>query len=537
MFGWNFGDILDGIEGVLPPDAPALVHGERVLSQAQFARRSNNLARALIAYGAEAGDKVAFYMHNSAEYSELLAACFKARLVHVNINYRYTADEVAYIIDDSDARIVVFGREFRANVERIRPRLAKASVFIELGEGEDFAASFEALCETGDGERLGIPRSPDDMLFLYTGGTTGMPKGVMWTQNDLRQVTLAAARAMGPVPETLDELVAYTAAAGAPAASVIAPPLMHGTGLFTAMGAMLEGGAIVTLTSRQFDPIEMIEAIARWRAASLTLVGDPFARPMAEALDRDPQRYDVTCVERVTSSGVMWSVEVKRALLRHMPRAVLIDAFSSSEALGMGASMMTAAGEVQTARFALGDRAKVFDENDRPVPPGSGLRGMVAVGPPGPIGYYNDPEKTARTFRVIDGVRYSLPGDWCVVEADGALTLLGRGNACINTAGEKVFPEEVEEALKTHADVEDALVVGLPDPRWGQSVTGVVRLKAGRSFDEADVIAHVRNRLAAYKAPKRLFTGEVVLRAPNGKADYKTATAFALAAHAESEAR
>ena len=188
---------------------------------------------------------------------------------------------------------------------------------------------------------------------------------------------------------------------------------------------------------------------------------------------------------------------------------------------------MTAAGEVQTAKFMLGDRARVFDENDQPVEPGSGRRGLVAVGPPNPLGYYKDPEKTERTFRVIDGVRYSIPGDWCIVEADGSLTLLGRGNACINTAGEKVFPEEVEEALKTHPDVEDALVIGLPDPKWGQSVTGVVRLYPGRSLDEHDLIAHVRQSLAAYKAPKHIVTGEVNLRAPNGKADYKSAATFA----------
>jgi acyl-CoA synthetase (AMP-forming)/AMP-acid ligase II len=533
MFEWNFGDILDGVAEALAPEAPALIHGERFIDLGQFTRRTNNLARALIARGAEPGDKVAFYMHNCPEYSELLAACFKARLTHVNVNYRYTADEVFYIFDDSDATVVVFGAELRPAVETLRPRLTKVTTFVEVGGADDFAEPFEALCESGTGERLDIVRSPDDMFFLYTGGTTGMPKGVMWTHNDIRQLTLAAARAAGPVPETLDELIAFTRTAGPAPASVIGPPLMHGTGLFTAMGAMLSGGAVITLPSLRFDPMEMIEATARWRAANLTIVGDPFARPIAEALDREPGRFDVTCVERITSSGVMWSLEVKRALLRHMHRAVLIDAFSSSEALGMGASMMTAAGEVQTAKFALGERAKVFDEHDQPVAPGSGVRGMVAVGPPNPVGYYKDPEKTARTFRVIGGVRYSLPGDWCVVEADGTLTLLGRGNACINTAGEKVFPEEVEEALKTHPDVEDALVVGLPDPKWGQSVTGVIRLRANRSFDEEGIIAHVRGRLAAYKAPKRLFAGDLTLRAPNGKADYKTATAFAATAIAD----
>jgi fatty-acyl-CoA synthase len=527
MFEWNFGDILDAIAPVLPPDAPALIHGDRVLTQAQFAGRTNNLARALIERGARPGDKVAFYMHNCPEYSELLAACFKARLVHVNVNYRYTPEEVFYIFDNSDAQTVVFGAELRRHIEAIRPRLTKVRTFVEVGGGDDFAEPFEDLCAAADGSPLAVARSPQDMLCLYTGGTTGMPKGVMWTHNDIRQLTLSAARALGPVPETLDDLVAHTRTVGPAPASVIGPPLMHGTGLFTAMGAMLSGGAIITLPSLRFEPRELIEATARWRAANLTIVGDPFARPVAEALDGEPGAYDVTCVERVTSSGVMWSLEVKRALLRHMPKAVLIDAFSSSEALGMGASMMTAAGEVQTAKFALGERARVFDENDQPVTPGSGVRGMVAVGPPNPVGYYKDPEKTARTFRVIDGVRYAIPGDWCVVEADGSLTLLGRGNACINTAGEKVFPEEVEEVLKTHPDVEDALVVGAPDPKWGQSVTAVIRLRPGKSLDEPALVAHVRHRLAAYKAPKHIFAGDVMLRAPNGKADYKSAAAFA----------
>jgi fatty-acyl-CoA synthase len=536
MFEWNFGDILDAVGAVLPPEVPALIHGDLVISQGEFQRRTNNLARALIARGAKPGDKVAFYMHNRPEYSELLAACFKARLVHVNVNYRYTPEEVFYIFENSDAQAVVFGAEFRRNIEAIRPRLTSARTFVEAGDGGGFAERFEDLCESGDGAALDIKRSPDDLFFLYTGGTTGMPKGVMWTQNDLRQTTLAAARLVGPVPETLDELVAATRAMGPGPASVIAPPLMHGTGLFTAMAGILAGGAVITLTDGHFNPVEMAQAIDRWKAANLTIVGDPFARPLAEALDREPGRFDVTCVERVTSSGVMWSVEVKRALLRHMPKAVMIDAFSSSEALGLGTSMMTAAGEIKTAKFALGDRARVFDENDQPVTPGSGVRGMVAVGPPGPVGYYKDPEKTARTFRMIAGVRYSIPGDWCLVETDGSLTLLGRGNACINTAGEKVFPEEVEEVLKRHDDIEDALVVGLPDPKWGQSVTGVVRLREGRILDEAALIAHVRQSLAPYKSPKRIVTGDVSLRAPNGKADYKSATDFAARALTRAEA-
>ncbi|MEI6440702.1 MAG: acyl-CoA synthetase, partial [Alphaproteobacteria bacterium] len=220
----------------------------------------------------------------------------------------------------------------------------------------------------------------------------------------------------------------------------------------------------------------------------------------------------------------------KAGLLEHMPGAMLNDAFSSSEALGMGNSVMAKGQEVQTAKFMLGGRCKVFDENNNLVEPGSGVPGIVAIGPPNPVGYYKDEEKSARTFRVIGGVRYSIPGDWCIVEADGTLTLLGRGSACINTAGEKVFPEEVEEALKTHPSVEDALVIGLPDEKWGQSVTGVVRLAEGASLDEDAVRAHVRQSLAGYKTPKRIFVTTEVIRASNGKADYPTAKKIAEAA-------
>jgi acyl-coenzyme A synthetase/AMP-(fatty) acid ligase len=290
---------------------------------------------------------------------------------------------------------------------------------------------------------------------------------------------------------------------------------------------MLAGGCVVTLESPSFDAVEMLEAIDKHKPQSLVIVGDSFAKPILNALNAAPGKYDVSSVAVIVSSGVMWSREVKSGLLEHMPQAMLNDGFSSSEAIGMGASVMTKAGEVQTAKFMIGERCRVFDEDDQPVEPGSGKSGIVALGPPNPLGYYKDEEKTARTFRTIGGVRYSIPGDWCIVEADGSLTLLGRGNACINTAGEKVFPEEVEEALKTHPSVEDALVVGLPDEKWGQSVTAIVRLAPDQNLDEDLLRRHVRERLAGYKTPKRVLTGEVSLRAPNGKANYKAATDFA----------
>ena len=291
------------------------------------------------------------------------------------------------------------------------------------GKTAPFAQPFEKLAEEGNGGPLDIQRSGDDQFFIYTGGTTGMPKGVIWTHHDLREITLAARR-MGPVPETLEELAAATAAAPG-MRTLPAPPLMHGTGLLTAMGAMLGGGTVITLEGETFDAEELLRAIDAHKPQSMAIVGDSFARPLLNALEANPGKYDVSSVAAIVSSGVMWSVEVKRGLLEHMPQAMLSDGFSSSEALGMGNSVMMKGAEVQTAKFVIGERCKVFDEDDNEVAPGSGVAGMVAIKGPNPLGYYKDEEKTARTFRTIGGERYSIPGDWVIVETDGSLTLLG----------------------------------------------------------------------------------------------------------------
>lgn len=522
--GWNFGDILDAVEPVLPPDAPALIHDGRIVTWGEASAASNNLARSFVEGGAKPGAKIAFYMRNRPEYMIGIAAGLKARLVHVNVNYRYTPNEVWYIFDNSDAELVIFAPEFRDAVAEIRPRLPNVKRWIEATEGEaaSFAERFSDLTK-GDGAPLNVERSGDDLFFLYTGGTTGMPKGVMWTQNDMRELTLAVLRKVGPVPESLEELRHAIRTVGPGARTLIGPPLMHGTGLLSALNAYCNGGCIITLAKDSFDGAEMAQAAHDHKAQAIVIVGDSFGRPLLDTLNAAPGKYDLSGVMHMTSSGVMWSVEVKRGLLEHMPAAILNDVFASSEAVGLGGSLMMRGAEMQTAKFMLGDRCRVFDENDAPVAPGSDKLGLVAVGPPNPLGYYKDEAKSAHTFRVINGVRYSIPGDWCMVEADGTLRLMGRGNACINTAGEKVFSEEVEEALKTHASIEDALVIGLPDPKWGQAVTGVVRLRASASLDESALIAHVRNALAAYKAPKRIFATSETLRTSNGKADYVTA--------------
>ena len=315
---------------------------------------------------------------------------------------------------------------------------------------------------------------------------------------------------------------------GRTARQVPACPLMHGTGLFTAMGAFLAGGAIITLEQNaSFDSENLWDTVDEHGVTSMAIVGDAFGKPMLKALDENPGRWNVSSVQTIVSSGVMWSAEVKQGLLKHMPQAAMMDSFGSSEAVGFGSSTTTAEGGTQTSKFEIGPNCKVFSEDDREVVPGSGEAGIIARGGAVPLGYYKDEEKTAKTFKTINGVRYAIPGDWCTVEADGTITLLGRGSNCINTAGEKVYPEEVEEALKEHKAVKDALVVGIPDDKWGNAVTAVVATDVDVSEDE--LREFVQSRIARYKAPKSILFKDDLGRAPNGKADYKSIKAYALA--------
>ena len=396
------------------------------------------------------------------------------------------------------------------------------------GPCPSWATPYEAAAASHP-DRVAGPwgRDGDHLYMLYTGGTTGMPKGVMWRHDDLRRAQLDSAGLLGPAPQDMDETVTMIRTDGPGRVFLPACPMMHGTGLLSALGTLMGGGCIVTLENPSFDADELWRVVERHRVQSVAIVGDAFAKPMLAALDNAPRSYDTSSLISILSSGVMWSREVKDGLIRHIPQVALMDAFGASEGLGYGLSVTTAQGSVQTAKFVIGEHCDVFDESDAMVEAGSGIPGFIARKGAIPVGYYKDPEKSAKTFRTIGGVRYSIPGDWCIVEADGSLTLLGRGSACINTAGEKVFPEEVEEALKTHPSVEDALVVGLPDEKWGQAVTGVVKLSPGETLDEDALRAHVRKHLAGYKTPKRIVATETNFRASNGKADYKTAKSVA----------
>lgn len=530
-FAWNYGDILDAVDAITPADRPALIHGDRVVDWGTFTTHSNNLARALLDNGAEPGEKIAFYMRNRPEYAEAIAAGFKARLTHTNVNYRYIDHELIYLLDNSDATIVIYAAEFASQVATIRLQLPNVHQWIEVADGYPGGSDvldYDALVNHGDGTPLGLSRSPDDMLFLYTGGTTGMPKGVMWRQQDLWCVMGAGGNPRINLQPSVDlDDYLERLQAGDPPVNLPLPPIMHGTGLLSTITAMTHGGTAVMLTGRGYDANEALAAIDRHRVTAATIVGDAFARPMADALDEHPGKYDISSLRLISSSGVMWTRDVKARLLSHNPNLMLIDGFSSSEAIGLGSSVMTKDQEIEVAKFTLGPKCKVFTEDLQEVEAGSGASGMVAVTGFLPVGYYKDEEKTARTFPVINGVRYSIPGDWVRVEHDGTLTLLGRGSNCINTAGEKVYPEEVEEALKHHESVADALVIGLPDERWGQAITAVVKLNSGFELDEIGLREFARGHLAGYKLPKRILAKDDLERAVNGKADYDRIRAYA----------
>jgi 3-oxocholest-4-en-26-oate---CoA ligase len=531
---WNYADIWESIAAAVP-DRPAQIQGERVLTWSQFDRRADALAAALLDAGLERQAKVAAYLFNAPEYLETYFAAFKAGLVPVNTNYRYVADELIYLFDNADAEAVVFHAAFAPTVEQIRSRLPKVKAWICVAQARhaspDFAADYEDLVGRDIG-RVTAPwgRSGDDLLILYTGGTTGMPKGVMWRQDDLFNVLGAGGNLLLDIPPLESAAEAATRAeATQPVLNIAAAPLMHGTAQFTALMSLTNGGTVACLPSTHFNAIEFWTEAERLKAGSAAIVGMAFAQPLLESLDAHPGRWDLSSLLRLGSSGTVWSMENKQGLLRHLPQMGIFDSLGSSEAVGLGASSSAAGAEAETAKFMLGLNTAVFTEARRRVEPGSGERGLIAVSGFLPLGYYKDPEKTARTFWEMEGRRWSVPGDFATVEADGSLKLLGRGSQVINTGGEKVFPEEVEEAIKRCPSVRDAAVVGVPDPRFGERICVVVEAAPGAAPTLEEISEHVRAHLAGYKVPREMVLSPVH-RAPNGKLDYKALRSLALAA-------
>ncbi len=527
--GWTIADVWEAIAAA-QPDQAAQIQADRVLTWGQFDARADALAAHFIANGMSRQGKVAGFLYNGPEYLETYFAAFKGGFAPVNTNYRYGAEELFYLFDNADAEAVVFHASFSEVLERIRGRLTKVKCWVAVAEpghaAPAWADDYDTVVAKVPAQRsVKAPwgRSGDDLLLLYTGGTTGMPKGVMWRQDDLFQVLGAGGNAaLGVPPATsIEELLARHASPDhLRSISLVCAPLMHGTGQFSAFINFINAGTVATLPSRKFNANELWNEVERLQATNVVIVGLAFSTPMLEALDANPGRWNLSSVRAMSSSGSMWSLENKQGLLRHMPTAIIMDSLGSSEAVGLGASSSAAGAEAQTAAFMLGPNCVVFTEDGRRVAPGSGERGLVAVTGFLPAGYYKDEEKSAKTFQIMEGIRWSVPGDWAEVNADGSLKLLGRGSVCINTGGEKVFPEEVEEALKRHATVRDAVVVGVPDARFGERICAVVEPEAGQSPTLVDLSESVRSQLAAYKAPRELVLVDTIGRAANGKVDY-----------------
>jgi 3-oxocholest-4-en-26-oate---CoA ligase len=523
------------------PDAVALVQGERRLTYREWDDRAARLASALASFGIGAGAKVALHLYNCPEYLEACAAAFKLRAVPVNVNFRYRASELGYLLDNADAEVVITHTSLTGALSEALPELDRLrAVVVVADEGEHALAgayAYEDLVAAAEPAPR-ITRSGDDFLFWYTGGTTGLPKGVMWHQGTL----LDYAVTRGYVSQGL-EPPASLAEAGPAAATLRArgtaqvqmptTPLIHATAMINAFQGFSQSGRVVLLESRRFDAHELWRTVERERVTNLTIVGDPIARRMVEALDEADARgtpYDVSSVRRILSSGAVWSAPVKAAL-RARGDMVLYDTLGASEGIGFAVSEAGPADDVATGQstsghFHLGAGSALVGEDGRRIPPGSGEPGMLATSGIIAVGYYKDPERTARVFREIDGQPFVVPGDWATVDADGSVTFLGRGSGCITTGGEKVWPEEVEETLKEHPAVADALVVGADDDEWGQVVVAVVAPTPNAVLDVDELHAWSVERLAGYKAPRRIVVVDEVPRGPAGKADYRAARAL-----------
>jgi fatty-acyl-CoA synthase len=532
---FNLADLYECVADHVP-DREALVAGDRRLTYPQLEERGNRLAHALAAAGVGYGDRVGLYLFNCAEYIETMLACFKIRAVPANINYRYVEGELAYLLGDAGLRALVFSPDLRERVDACRGGPAFPPLAVEVG------APYEELLGGGSPDRDFGPRSADDHYLLYTGGTTGLPKGVVWRQEDMFFATMGGGNAGGPPltrPEDIGPTVLVNRRQRLNAllppddpgperyTTMALGPLIHGAGQWSAWGALLSGGRVVLYMPKNMDMATVLQLIEDEEVTSLNLVGDATARPLAEALEANPGKYRTTSLRLLGSGGSILSADIKERLFTALPTVLgITEAIGSSESPVQGVAMARP-GQAQTSLlFAARPETMVVDDDLRPVEPGSGQVGRLATRGRVPLGYHGDPEKTARTFVEIDGERWALPGDMATIDADGTIHLLGRGSLCINTGGEKVYPEEVEAALKAHPAIADAVVVGIPDERWGQRVAAVVQPVEGAAApDLPEVQEWCRGRLAGYKVPRSVHVVDEVQRNPAGKADYAWAKA------------
>jgi 3-oxocholest-4-en-26-oate---CoA ligase len=525
---WVIADVWERV-AELQPEADCLIQGDSRVSWSQFDQRANGVADFLLHCGLGRQAKVAQYLYSCPEYIESVFACFKAALVPVNTNFRYRSDELVELWLDADIEAVVFDVSFTDRIEAVRDRLPEIRCWLCVSDGADavpsWATPFEQAAQSGTPHLRIVPpwgRSPDDLILLYTGGTTGRPKGVMWRQDDVFGMQNEVGGVRYPAEAGIEGVAgALAARRHRPPRLIPCAPLVHGTGGFSAYAVLHDGGAVVLLEGRTFSAHELLDTVQRQRVTQLAIVGDAFSRPMVSELDAHPGQWDLSSLWLIVSSGMIWSQQSKADLLRHLPKVLCVDSLGSSEAIGIGISRTSAGAASGGEKFVLGPHARVVDEDGCDVPAGSGLSGVLMMRGRTSLGYYKDAAATSRTFREVDGERWSVPGDFATVDADGSIRLLGRGSLVINTGGEKVFVEEVEEVLKTDPSVFDAAVVGLPDERFGQSVAAAVQPRAGEVVDIARLVKMANQHLAGYKVPRRIVVMESVGRGPTGKLDYQ----------------
>jgi fatty-acyl-CoA synthase len=540
----SFATVLEAV-GDLRRHRVAVTHGERSWTWAELDERAARLAGVLAARGIGHGSRVAVALYNGIEYVETVFAVLKLRAIPVNVNYRYRRDEIVQLLEDAQAQAAVFDASLAERFGDARTALPRLTTLLQVGgDGvPEWALDYRpALAEAEPAPRQ--ERGDDDWL-MYTGGTTGMPKGVQTRHSSLFRICCANGLLLlgEPLPQTLAELRAALERLGLDRDAMVclpASPLMHATGMYTTLGALLAGGRVVYLPSRSYDPDELAATVRRERVDTVSIVGDVFARPLADALDAAEaagRPYDVSSLRRVISVGVTWSADVKERLLRYAPDMVCRDVVASSEG-GPYAVQETRPGEATaTSRFTLFPGARVVDEDGEDVVPGSGRIGFLAAPVDEYVRYLGDDAATAQTFRRIGGRRWVVPGDMASLEPDGTVVFHGRGSRVINTGGEKVYAEEVEQTLLTHPAVRDAMVVGTPDERWGTRIVAVVALRAGATLTEADARAYVGERLADHKRPRELVVVDELTRSPSGKADLNWARAVAQSAHQTTEDR
>ena len=520
------------------PERECLVFRDRRLSWSQVSDRTRRLAAVLRAHGLgcrhereglanwESGqDHVGLYLHNGNEYLEGMVGAMKARCAPFNVNYRYVDEELIYLFDNADARAVVFHARFAPTLARVRSALPQVALWLQEddGSGETLEGALDyeqALADAKPEPPTGL--SPDDLYILYTGGTTGMPKGVLWRQEEIIRATL-----LPPRVEPNVESVVARATSGGKVRSLPTPPFMHGAAHWAAFTIWHAGGTVIVQSHPEhFDPDDVWSTVERERATAMTIVGDAFGRPLLDALTGG--RYDVSSLKTISSGGAILTAATKDALLEAVPGLRIFDVLGSSESGTQATQVAQAGKKATTGDFELADENAVLSEDlSRRLEPGSDETGWLARTGPVPLGYYKDPEKSARTFPELDGVRYSVPGDRARVEADGTLRLLGRDSVTINSGGEKIFAEEVEHALKHHPAVFDAVVTGTPHERFGQQVTAIVKLRPGTQPREDELRAACEQHIARYKLPRAFVFVDEIQRSPSGKADYRWASATA----------